>query len=80
MLSGHPHRPANFGGTCGLNALATALRTAIGRFGIWNILILVSLSSVLTLAQTQTEPLGIEGHPSRTIDCCGEIEDPESLT
>ena len=35
-------------------------RRRFGRFGIWNILILLSLSSVLTFAQTQTQPLGID--------------------
>ena len=52
--------PANICGTRVLNALVNARKTAIWQFGIWNILILLSLSSVLTFAQTQTQPLGID--------------------
>lgn len=60
MLSDDFRQPANICGTRVLNALVNARKTAIWRFGIWNILILLSLSSVLTFAQTQTQPLGID--------------------
>src|ERR1700722_15576695 len=83
MLSGHLHRPANFGGTCELNALVTARKAAIWRFGIRSILILLSLSSVLTRAQTQTEPLGIEdARISPTLyfpDAATELETRQAL-